>query len=102
MIGAAGRGGSGFPDDRSRGLAHAVDEEDADQVNRDQWIEAFAAEIGVSPPDQDQVQAILELAATAAHGSERTAAPVAAWLGGASGKSLSELNEAARRIASRA
>jgi hypothetical protein len=64
----------------------------------EQWIEAFAGAIGRSPPGQDEVDAILELAATAAHSSERTAAPVAAWLAGASGKSLHEVNEAARRI----
>ena len=64
----------------------------------EQWIEAFAGAIGLSPPGQDEVDAILELAATAAHSSERTAAPVAAWLAGASGKSLHEVNEAARQI----
>jgi hypothetical protein len=64
----------------------------------EQWIEVFAEAIGLSPPGQDQVDAILELAASAAHSSERTAAPVAAWLAGTSGKSLHEVNEAARRI----
>ena len=64
----------------------------------EQWIEAFAGAIGRSPPGQDEVDAILELAASAAHASERTAAPVAAWLAGTSGKSMHEVNEAARRI----
>jgi hypothetical protein len=64
----------------------------------EQWIEAFAQAIGRSPPGKDEVDAILELAATAAHSSERTAAPVAAWLAGTSGKSLHEVNEAARRV----
>jgi len=45
------------------------------------------------------VRAILELAGTAAHSSERTAAPVAAWLAGASGRALDELNEIAARLA---
>jgi Domain of unknown function (DUF6457) len=67
-------------------------------MTRDQWIEAFAQEIGASPPGADDVEAILELAGTAAHASERTAAPVAAWLAGDSGKTLSEINEAARRV----
>ncbi len=67
-------------------------------MTREQWIEAFAQAIGLPQPGQDQVDAILELAASAAHASERTAAPVAAWLAGASGKSLDEVNEAARRI----
>jgi hypothetical protein len=64
----------------------------------EQWIEAFAQAIGLSSPGQDEVDAILKLAATAAHSSERTAAPVAAWLAGASGKSLHEVNEVARQI----
>ncbi len=68
-------------------------------MTREQWIEAFAQEIGMSPPGEDQIDAILELAGTAAHASERTAAPVATWLAGSSGKSLEEVNEVARRIA---
>ena len=62
------------------------------------WIEAFADAIGLPAPDKDHVDAILELAASAAHASERTAAPVAAWLAGASSKSLTELNAAATQI----
>jgi hypothetical protein len=64
----------------------------------EQWIEAFAEALGRSSPGQDEVDAILKLAATAAHASERTAAPVAAWLAGASGKSLEEVSEIAVRI----
>lgn len=67
-------------------------------MTSEQWIKAFAQEIGLAAPDRDEVDALLELAGTAAHASERTAAPVATWLAGASGKSLDEVNEAARRI----
>jgi len=66
----------------------------------EQWIETFAQAIGRSAPSEDEVGAILELAATAAHSSERTAAPVAAWLAGTSGKSLHEVNEIAARVSS--
>lgn len=66
-------------------------------MTREQWIEAFAREIGLSPPGQDEIDAILELAGTAAHASERTAAPVATWLAGQSGKSLAAVNESAVR-----
>jgi hypothetical protein len=69
-------------------------------MTAEQWIEAFAKAIGRSAPDKDDVNAILELAATAAHSSERTAAPVAAWLAGTSGKSLHEVNEIAARVSS--
>ncbi len=75
-----------------------ANEESTPNMTRKEWIEAFAREIGMSPPGQDQVDALLELAGTAAHASERTAAPVAAWLAGSSGKSLDVANEAARRI----
>jgi hypothetical protein len=64
-----------------------------------EWIERFAAEIGADPPTDDEFSAILDLAAVAAHDSERVAAPVACWIGGASGRSLDELQEIAKRIA---
>jgi len=67
-------------------------------MTAEQWIEAFAEAIGRPAPDEDEVNAILELAASAAHSSERTAAPVAAWLAGISGKSLHEVNEIAARV----
>jgi Domain of unknown function (DUF6457) len=67
-----------------------------------EWIERFAAELGASPPGDDEFNAILDLAAVAAHDSERVAAPVACWLGGASGRSLDELQGIAKRIAASA
>lgn len=67
-------------------------------MTTEQWIEKFAEAIGMPAPDQEQVDAILALAATAAHASERTAAPVACWFAGASEKTLSELTETAERI----
>ena len=69
-------------------------------MTADEWTGAFARELGLSPPNQEQVRAILELAGTAAHSSERMAAPVAAWLAGASSRALDELNEIAARLAS--
>jgi hypothetical protein len=68
-------------------------------VTRDEWTEAFAHELGLAAPSAAEVEAILQLAATAAHASERTAAPVAAWLAGCSGRSPGEAGEAARRVA---
>jgi uncharacterized protein DUF6457 len=68
-------------------------------MTADEWIEAFAAELGLPPPGEERVAAILALAATAAHSSERTAAPVAAWLAGATGRPLDEANEIAARVA---
>lgn len=67
-------------------------------MNAREWIGAFAAEIGVEPPTADEIKAILDLAAVAAHSSERIAAPVACWVGGAAGASLAELQAAAERV----
>lgn len=67
-------------------------------MNAREWIDAFAAEIGADPPSDDEVKEILDLAAVAAHSSERIAAPVACWVGGKVGASLAELQAAAERI----
>ena len=63
-----------------------------------EWIDRFAAEVGADPPTDEEVEAILDLAAVAAHSSERIAAPVACWIGGATGASLTELRAAADRV----
>lgn len=67
-------------------------------MNAREWIDAFAAEIGVDPPSNDEVKEILDLAAVAAHSSERIAAPVACWVGGKVGASLADLQAVAERI----
>ena len=51
-------------------------------MTRDEWIAAFAAELGVDPPDAETVELLLEMAGVAAHASERTAAPIACFLVG--------------------
>lgn len=50
-----------------------------------EWIEAFAAHLGVETPEAATVDALLLLAGIAAHASERTAAPIACWLVGRAG-----------------
>jgi hypothetical protein len=67
-------------------------------MNAREWIEAFAAEIGAEPPTAEEIKQILDLAAVAAHASERIAAPVACWIGGAAGASLADLQAAAERV----
>jgi hypothetical protein len=49
------------------------------------WIDAFARQLGVDPPDPTTVETLLELAGVAAHASERTAAPIACYLVGRAG-----------------
>ena len=51
------------------------------------WIAAFAARLGLEPPDAATVETLLDLAGVAAHASQRTAAPIACWLIGRAGLS---------------
>lgn len=67
-------------------------------MNAREWIDDFASQIGAEPPTNDEIKQILDLAAVAAHSSERIAAPIACWLGGKTGASLDELQAAAERI----
>jgi hypothetical protein len=68
-------------------------------MTRDEWIAAFAREAGVPAPSVEQIRQLLELAGTAAHSSERTAAPLACWIAGRSALSLAELRNLAERVA---
>ena len=67
-------------------------------VTRDEWIEAFARELGVQPPTPEQAEKLLALAGTAAHSSERPAAPLACWVAGRAGASIEEFLAAAQRV----
>ena len=69
-------------------------------MNAKDWIDAYAEQLGTDPPTPDELKAILDLAAEAAHASERIAAPVACWLGAKSGKSLDESLAIARSLSS--
>src|SRR5205823_9875788 len=62
------------------------------------WISAYAERLGTDAPTRDDFEAILELAAEAAHSSERVAAPVACWVAAKPGVPLDDALEAARRI----
>jgi uncharacterized protein DUF6457 len=55
-------------------------------MNADQWLAAFAKELGVAPPSEVASGQLLELAATAAHASERIAAPIACFMAGSAGE----------------
>jgi hypothetical protein len=65
----------------------------------DDWIAEFADAIGVAPPDVTTVNELLKLAAVAAHSSERTAAPIACYLAGLSGRPIAELKDLADDVA---
>jgi uncharacterized protein DUF6457 len=67
-------------------------------MTAEEWVQSFAAELGVAPPTSEEMDQILKLAAIAAHSSERTAAPVACWVGGQTGRSAESLREVAKRV----
>lgn len=64
----------------------------------EEWVQGFADKLGQPVPSEDEFNAILDLAAVAAHSSERTAAPVAAWLAGRSGRPLAEVQALADEV----
>jgi hypothetical protein len=54
-------------------------------MNTPEWTAAFAEAAGVPPPSTEDIDQLLQLAATAAHGSERTAAPITCWVAALAG-----------------
>jgi hypothetical protein len=67
-------------------------------VTRDEWISEFARRAGADGPSVQEVRELLDLAGTAAHASERTAAPLACWIAGRTGTPLPTLLEIAAQI----
>lgn len=65
----------------------------------DDWVKRFAKELGTAPPDAVELDALLALAGTAAHASERTAAPVSCWLAARAGVAPAAALAAAERLA---
>jgi hypothetical protein len=68
-------------------------------MTRDEWIGAFADALGVGAPDAETVETLLALAGTAAHASERTAAPIACYLVGLAGAAPSDAGRLAEGVA---
>jgi hypothetical protein len=68
------------------------------RMTRDEWITAYASKLGIAPPDAATVDTLLALAGTAAHASERTAAPIACYLVGLSGVDPSDASRLADSI----
>jgi len=64
-----------------------------------EWIDAFSERLGIEPPDDATVEALLDIAGVAAHASERTAAPIACWLVGAAGLDAAAALAAAEAVA---
>ena len=53
--------------------------------NMQDWLAGFAAEVGTALPTREEQDVLLELAAIAAHASERTAAPITCWMAARAG-----------------
>lgn len=68
-------------------------------MSADEWIAAFADRLGIPPPDPATVDTLLALAGTAAHASERTAAPIACYLVGRAGMNPEEAGRVAEEVA---
>jgi Domain of unknown function (DUF6457) len=67
-------------------------------VTGPEWVAEFAARLGVDPPDEATMDALLDLAGVAAHASERTAAPIACWLVGRAGITVAAAREHADQV----
>jgi Domain of unknown function (DUF6457) len=65
----------------------------------EQWLAAFAAALELPPPTPEEFDDLLALAGTAAHASERTAAPVACWLAARAGVEPAVARERAKQLA---
>ncbi len=69
-------------------------------MNAPDWLAAFAEKLGTPAPTKDELKAVLDLAAEAAHSSERIAAPVACWLAARAGVDLDRAIKLAQEVQS--
>ncbi|HEY1568295.1 MAG TPA: DUF6457 domain-containing protein [Solirubrobacteraceae bacterium] len=67
-------------------------------MNAPDWLAAYAEKLGVPAPTKEELTAVLDLAGVAAHGSQRIAAPVAAWMAGKAGVELDEAMRLAQQV----
>jgi hypothetical protein len=67
-------------------------------MNAEDWLSAYAEQLGTRPPTQAERGALLALAGEAAHASERTAAPVACWIAAKAGVAAEDALALARTI----
>jgi hypothetical protein len=68
-------------------------------MNANEWLAAYAERLGTTPPSTEEFKTILDVAAEAAHGSERVAAPAACWVAARAGVELEEALRVARELA---
>jgi hypothetical protein len=68
-------------------------------MNARDWLAAYAEKLGTAPPSAEEFKMILDVAAEAAHASERVAAPAACWVAARAGVELDEALRVARELA---
>jgi hypothetical protein len=68
-------------------------------MNARDWLAAYAETLGTAPPSTEEFKTILDVAAEAAHASERVAAPAACWVAARAGVDLDEALRVARELA---
>jgi len=67
-------------------------------MNARDWLAAYAERLGTTPPSTEEFKTILDVAAEAAHASERVAAPAACWVAARAGVELEEALRVAREL----
>ncbi len=67
-------------------------------MNAREWLAAYAEKLGTTPPTTEEFKAILDVAAEAAHASDRVAAPAACWVAARAGVDLDEALRVAREL----
>jgi hypothetical protein len=68
-------------------------------MNAREWIQAYAERLGIEPPSNEEWSALLDVAAEAAHASERVAAPVSCWVAAKAAVDPDEALRVARQLA---
>jgi hypothetical protein len=67
-------------------------------MNAKEWIADYAERLGTEAPTPEEFATLLDVAAEAAHASERVAAPVACWVAARAGVSPAQALKAARDV----
>lgn len=67
-----------------------------------EFVTAFATAAGAPAPTEQEIAELLELAAVAAHSSERIAAPLCCYVAGLTGRPPAELLAVAKDVAAAA
>ena len=68
-------------------------------MNAREWIQAYARRLGIEPPTNEEWSTLLDVAAAAAHASERVAAPVSCWVAARAGVDAEEALRVAQELA---